>query len=367
MLMFWLGLVVAIFVGANHQIERGKQTMAITYSISGGADAAKFTIDAATGKLTFKTAADFENPGDANRDNVYEVQIKATDAGGAATTQDVKVTVTDVSENAPPQITSAAAVSVKENTTTVMTVTATDPDDGGTPPDPVPPDTSTAGKITEFSNAKGGSFKIDGGTVINQVTATNNYSLQNPDQYTLRFEVRSGDHTWSSTSDCSEIQETQKYDAGAEVTISYKFLIEPNSGSNFVNTAGWLLVGEWHNDDSVMNIATSPPISMGMTGNKLQLYLRYSTAVGGSNAQLRTLWTDSKAFPLNQFVDVEIKFKNTNASDGYLTLTVGGIKVVDYKGAVGYGVRGYWMEGIYRATVPETVAVKYKNMSVTGN
>lgn len=108
--------------------------MAITYSISGGADSGKFNIDGASGKLTFKTAPDFENAGDANRDNVYEVQVKATDAGGAATTQDLRVTVKDVSENLPPQITSSAAVSVNENQTTVVTVTATDPDAGGSQP-----------------------------------------------------------------------------------------------------------------------------------------------------------------------------------------------------------------------------------------
>lgn len=117
--------------------------MAITYSISGGADAAKFNIDAATGKLTFKAAPDFEKPGDANTDNIYEVTVKATDAGGASSTQDMRVTVKDVSENLPPQITSAAAVAVNENQTAVTTVTATDPDDGGTPvpPDPGPPST----------------------------------------------------------------------------------------------------------------------------------------------------------------------------------------------------------------------------------
>jgi hypothetical protein len=115
--------------------------MAISYSIAGGADADKFNIDSTTGKLTFRTAPDFENPGDANTDNIYEVTVEATDAGGASSTQDMRVTVKDVSENLPPQITSAAAVSVNENQTDVTTVTATDPDDTGgiTPPDPVPP------------------------------------------------------------------------------------------------------------------------------------------------------------------------------------------------------------------------------------
>ena len=44
--------------------------------------------------------------------------------------------MTDVVENnnLPPQFTSAGAVSVAENTTSVITVVAVDPDDGGTPP-----------------------------------------------------------------------------------------------------------------------------------------------------------------------------------------------------------------------------------------
>jgi len=108
--------------------------MAITYSIDGGADAAKFNINGTSGALTFKAAPDFEAPGDANGDNVYEVSVKATDAGGLSTSKLVKVTVTDVSEGSPPQITSAGAVTVKENSTTVMTVTATDPDDTTQPP-----------------------------------------------------------------------------------------------------------------------------------------------------------------------------------------------------------------------------------------
>ena len=80
-------------------------------------------------------------PGDANRDNIYEVVIKATDGTGLSSTKTMPVTVTDVSEGSPPQITSAGAISVKENQTTVMTVTATDPDDTTPPPRGVAPPT----------------------------------------------------------------------------------------------------------------------------------------------------------------------------------------------------------------------------------
>jgi hypothetical protein len=103
--------------------------MAITYSITGGADGAKFAINANTGALTFKEAPDFEKPGDADEDNVYEVEVGATDPDGT-TKQLVKVTITDVKEGgSPPEITSGSSKSIPENTTAVMTVTATDPDD----------------------------------------------------------------------------------------------------------------------------------------------------------------------------------------------------------------------------------------------
>ncbi|MGL4727717.1 MAG: cadherin repeat domain-containing protein, partial [Bosea sp. (in: a-proteobacteria)] len=43
----------------------------ITYSITGGADFAKFTINSTTGALEFVSAPDFENPTDAGGNNTY--------------------------------------------------------------------------------------------------------------------------------------------------------------------------------------------------------------------------------------------------------------------------------------------------------
>ena len=71
----------------------------ITYSITGGADAARFAINSGTGVLTFAAPADFENPSDADRNNVYEVTVGASD-GSLSDSQALSVTVTDVSETA---------------------------------------------------------------------------------------------------------------------------------------------------------------------------------------------------------------------------------------------------------------------------
>ena len=105
----------------------------LTYSISGGLDAAKFSIVASTGVLKFVSAPNFENPTDSGMNNVYDVQVTVTDNGTGSLTdvQAIAVTVTNV--NDAPVITSngglaTASVNAAENQTAVTTVTATDAD-----------------------------------------------------------------------------------------------------------------------------------------------------------------------------------------------------------------------------------------------
>ncbi|MBC6426088.1 MAG: VCBS repeat-containing protein, partial [Ekhidna sp.] len=97
----------------------------LTYSL-GGADGSRFSIDDDTGDLTFNTAPDAEAPGSVDGDNVYEVEVTASDGVNDAT-QTITVTVTDVNEFIP-MITSNNTKNVVEGTTTVLTVTATDAD-----------------------------------------------------------------------------------------------------------------------------------------------------------------------------------------------------------------------------------------------
>jgi Ca2+-binding RTX toxin-like protein len=106
----------------------------LTYSIVGGADQARFTINAATGALSFVSAPDFEAPTDADGNNSYIVQVRVSD-GSLTDTQTITVNVTNVNE--APVITSngggdTATVSMAENLTAVTTVTSADPDAGAT-------------------------------------------------------------------------------------------------------------------------------------------------------------------------------------------------------------------------------------------
>jgi len=68
----------------------------LTFSIAGGADAARFTISAA-GLLRFVSPPDFEAPADVGQDNGYDVQIGVTD-GTASATLAVRITVTNSRE-----------------------------------------------------------------------------------------------------------------------------------------------------------------------------------------------------------------------------------------------------------------------------
>ena len=71
---------------------------AVTWTISGD-DAAKFSIDSATGVLTFNSAPDYEYPNDVGAtsgNNTYVVMVTCEDVGGLAASQTVTVTVLDL-------------------------------------------------------------------------------------------------------------------------------------------------------------------------------------------------------------------------------------------------------------------------------
>ena len=68
----------------------------LEWSKAGGADADHFTLSAA-GELAFAAAPDYENPGDADGDNLYEVTVQVSD-GDNTDTADIRVTLQNVIE-----------------------------------------------------------------------------------------------------------------------------------------------------------------------------------------------------------------------------------------------------------------------------
>ncbi len=100
----------------------------LTYSLTGGADQALFTLDSSSGALAFATTPDFETPGDADGNNDYLVQVTVSDSGSLTAVQDLTISLTNINES--PIITTATTVEAAENQTTVIDVNATDDTDG---------------------------------------------------------------------------------------------------------------------------------------------------------------------------------------------------------------------------------------------
>ena len=94
----------------------------IAWQALGGADGDKFEFNASNGRLSFKTAPDFEDPVDGGRNNAYAVTVRASD-GENSDALAVTVTVTNVDEPGALSLSSE-----QPQVGTPLTATLTDPD-----------------------------------------------------------------------------------------------------------------------------------------------------------------------------------------------------------------------------------------------
>ena len=102
----------------------------ITYALS-GADASAFTLDSSSGALAFAQAPSLENPKDADKDNVYQLTITATDLNANSTDLALSVNVVDDTGSAPTFTSASASINVDENSPgSIYTAQASDVDPG---------------------------------------------------------------------------------------------------------------------------------------------------------------------------------------------------------------------------------------------
>ncbi|MEJ7596046.1 MAG: tandem-95 repeat protein, partial [Planctomycetaceae bacterium] len=101
-------------------------SQALNYSINGGADAAQFAINSATGVLTFVMAPNFEVPTDAGSNNIYDVTVRVSD-GTLTDTQAISVEVTDIDES--PTVDAGGPYAISEgDALTVLAGPSVDPE-----------------------------------------------------------------------------------------------------------------------------------------------------------------------------------------------------------------------------------------------
>ena len=107
-----------------------------TITINSGSDSALFSLvfsDSVTARIRFLNSPNFESPTDVGVNNGYELSIRATDSVGNIANQSITITVTNVNEAPTITINSSNAthaITQAENSSTVVTYTATDVDAG---------------------------------------------------------------------------------------------------------------------------------------------------------------------------------------------------------------------------------------------
>ena len=70
----------------------------VTYSLDAGGDNSLFNINFSNGQVMFKASPNYEAPGDAGGNNVYDIVVHANDGHGHDVTKAVAITVTNVNE-----------------------------------------------------------------------------------------------------------------------------------------------------------------------------------------------------------------------------------------------------------------------------
>ena len=180
-----------------------------------GRDGGDFTINE-DGELTFRNPPDFDRPADSNRDNQYEVTVRASD-GRYYGTYDVTVTVEAVNEAPEFRSGSRTSFTHRENGTSALyTYRATDPEG----------DDFT----WEVGGTDGGDFEIseDGGVLTFKTPPDfeNPGDLDDDNEYLVTVVVRDGQSSMSelevlvAVTDLNEGPEIQETPTNADITVS---------------------------------------------------------------------------------------------------------------------------------------------------
>ena len=207
--------------------------------------------------------------------------------------------------------------------------------------------------------AKLSSLLLDGANYLAQ-NGQYSWSLNVDAGGSVRFEVRSGDQ-WSYDPDSkerSELSGETVHAPATSITVSYSFMIEGGAD----NTADWMVLGQFHADD----LTTSPPFAVEMIGEKMAIAVRYMLP-GDDTATKMYAYIDEQDIQRDRYYEITIAVKFDNGDAGHLAVWRDGVEIVDYDGPIGYGTGVYWKYGIYRAESDESLAVDYRDFSLTAD
>ena len=233
-------------VGVVVASDSDGQDSVVGYSVSGGVDRARFSINY-RGVLSFVSAPDFESPTDVGGNNVYDLVVTATSGTGGrvrTATQTITVTVTDVDE--VPSVPSAPVLSSPSSTSLLVSWSAP----GNTGP-------AIDDYDVQYRQGTSGSFSNwlhSGAGTSTTITPLNPNTL-----YQVQVLARSdeGDSNWSSAS---------SFTTGSTVTNNLPSFTSSSSFSvnENVRSVGTVVASDDDGRDSVTGYRISGGVDAGL-------------------------------------------------------------------------------------------------------
>jgi VCBS repeat-containing protein len=251
----------------------------LTWSLEGGADASRLTIDPGTGLLSFVVPPDFEAPLDAGANNIYDVILRVSD-GSLSASQALAISVSDLNDIAPSLAT--PNLSLSEGETLILSaanLSASDADSsdlsfsvselsGGV----FSLSTAPATAVTSFSSADLAAglvrFRHDGGEAA------------------PGFSISASDGTNSSPLRPAAVTFTTVNDAPGLAFSSAAAVAYSERGSEVAPFSGSLAISD---PDSATLHAASVSFSAGFTSGDYLLYSPQNGISGSWDGGLRTL------------------------------------------------------------------------------
>ena len=249
----------ASFASAENQTAVGTiaavNAQPVNYAIVSGPDAALFQINASTGALSFRTAPNFEVPGDADRNGTYLLTVSASDEVAGTVQQDLTVTVRDVNEFAvsAPQDSNTAANTVPENSAagTLVGVTALATDADG----------SLNAVTYSLTDNAGGRFTINAGSGIVSVATGAVIDFETATQHVITVRASSADGSSASTSFTIAVQDLVEAGVSRTGTAGADSLLGTSGNDTLTGLGG----------DDTLDGSTGADSLVGGAGNDLYI------------------------------------------------------------------------------------------------
>jgi hypothetical protein len=215
-------------------------------------------------------------------------------------------------------------------------------------------DTSQRGKITAFNPEtdnwqKQDNLIIDGKHFFVE-TANKAHSLTKLDDYTIRFEVRSGDEWADDETSRSEILTIENVQNGGTFDVSWGMLIEPGPIETDLD---WRSCLQMHD-------GPNPIVSLSIKNDFMNVMIDQVTAY-------KQPYADRQRIQRGKLYSMRMQGKLSTDRSGFLNMWRDGVQIVSYKGPVGAGDSAYFKFGIYqgwpeRVSIP--LAIRYSNIAI---